>query len=87
MPEPLRRVPPTTLVTGWDFSTGSVKCLAFDLAGNVVAEERYPTELWAEGGVSVMTWISLAAFPLLLLIRSPKKRSGADAEAPHAVAD
>jgi DHA2 family multidrug resistance protein len=35
----------------------------------------------------LMTWISLAAFPLLLLIRSPKKRSGAAAEAPHAVAD
>ena len=33
MPEPLRCVPPTALIAGWDFSTGAVKCLAFDLAG------------------------------------------------------
>ena len=59
MPEPLRRVPPTTVVTGWDFSTGSVKCLAFDLAGNVIAEERYPTELWTEGGVSELSLLQL----------------------------
>ena len=52
MPEPLRCVPPDTLVAGYDFSTGAVKALAFDLAGNTVAEVRLPTVLTTEGGVS-----------------------------------
>ena len=40
MPEPLRCVPPNALVAGWDFSTGAVKCLAFDLQGNVIDQVR-----------------------------------------------
>lgn len=59
MPEPLRRVPPTALVAGWDFSTGAVKALAFDLSGNVVAEARFPTDLWTEGGVSELNLMTL----------------------------
>ena len=42
MAEPLRCVKPETIVTGWDFSTGAVKCLAFDLDGKSVAEVRLP---------------------------------------------
>ncbi|MDO4550496.1 MAG: FGGY-family carbohydrate kinase [Planctomycetia bacterium] len=37
------------IITGWDFSTGAVKCIAFDLQGNVVAECRFPTDLWYGG--------------------------------------
>lgn len=59
MAEPLRRVPPTALVAGWDFSTGSVKGLIFDLAGQVVAEVRFPTDLWTEGGVSELSLLQL----------------------------
>jgi sugar (pentulose or hexulose) kinase len=50
--EPLRLVPPSALITGWDFSTQSVKCLAFDLSGRVVARVQYPTERFTAGGVS-----------------------------------
>jgi sugar (pentulose or hexulose) kinase len=39
-------LPAKSVITGWDFSTGQVKCLAFDLKGNVVAEVRLPTDLW-----------------------------------------
>jgi xylulokinase len=46
MPEPLRFVPPESIVVGWDFSTGSVKCLAFDMEGRTVAQVRFPTDLW-----------------------------------------
>ncbi len=42
--------PPETLVAGYDFSTGSVKALAFDLAGVVVAECRFPTDIAGENG-------------------------------------
>ena len=59
MPEPLRRVPPSALIAGFDFSTGSVKALAFDLAGQVVAECRLPTDLWTDGGVSELSLIQL----------------------------
>jgi xylulokinase len=45
MSEPLRFVPAESLVSGWDFSTGSVKCLAFGLDGKPVAEVRLPTDL------------------------------------------
>jgi sugar (pentulose or hexulose) kinase len=41
---------PSTLVAGWDFSTGSVKCLVFDLTGEVVAEFRGPTDLVERDG-------------------------------------
>jgi xylulokinase len=47
MSEPLRFVPPESLIAGWDFSTGSVKCLAFGLDGKPVAEVRLPTDLWS----------------------------------------
>lgn len=52
-------LPSSSIITGWDFSTGSVKCLAFDLAGNVVAEVRGPTDLWTEGGVSELNLMML----------------------------
>ncbi len=41
-----RFVSPESVITGWDFSTGAVKCLAFDLTGGVLAEIRLPTDLW-----------------------------------------
>ena len=40
MAEPVRCVPYGGIITGWDFSTGGVKCLAFDLEGRTVAEGR-----------------------------------------------
>jgi xylulokinase len=46
MPEPLKFVSPESIVVGWDFSTGSVKCLAFDMEGRTVAQVRFPTDLW-----------------------------------------
>ncbi|MGL6095024.1 MAG: xylulokinase, partial [Fimbriiglobus sp.] len=52
MPDPLRTVPPSAVIAGFDFSTGSVKGLAFDLAGSVLAEVRLPTDLWTADGVS-----------------------------------
>ncbi|NUQ65212.1 MAG: xylulose kinase [Pirellulales bacterium] len=46
MADSLRCVRPESVVTGWDFSTGAVKCLAFDLDGKVLAQVRMPTDLW-----------------------------------------
>jgi xylulokinase len=46
MPSGLHQVPSNTIITGWDFSTGSVKCLAFDLSGKTLAEVRLGTDLW-----------------------------------------
>jgi xylulokinase len=46
MSEPLRFVRPESIIVGWDFSTGSVKCLAFDMEGRTVAQVRFPTDLW-----------------------------------------
>ena len=40
------------MVTGFDFSTGSVKGIAFDMDGNQLAEIRLGTDLWTEDGVS-----------------------------------
>jgi sugar (pentulose or hexulose) kinase len=57
--EPLRCVPPESIITGWDFSTGAVKCLAFDLEGKAVAQARLPTDLWTEGGVSELNLMQL----------------------------
>jgi sugar (pentulose or hexulose) kinase len=57
--EALRCVSPDSILTGWDFSTGAVKCLAFDLDGNTVAEVRLPTDLWTEGGVSELNLMQL----------------------------
>src|SRR5437879_13424625 len=59
MPEPLRCVAADTVITGWDFSTGAVKCLAFDLDGKTLAEVRLPTDLWTEGGVSELNLMQL----------------------------
>src|SRR5918993_592512 len=56
---PIRTLDPEAIVTGWDFSTGAVKCLAFDLFGKVVAECRFPTDLWTEGGVSELNLMQL----------------------------
>src|SRR5215831_6063497 len=59
MGEFLRHVPTDSVVTGWDFSTGAVKCLAFDMNGNTLAEVRLPTDLWTEDGVSELNLMQL----------------------------
>ena len=59
MPEPLRCVAPDRIIAGWDFSTGAVKCLAFDLEGRTLAEVRLPTDLWTAGGVSELNLMQL----------------------------
>jgi sugar (pentulose or hexulose) kinase len=59
MAEPVRHVSPDAILTGWDFSTGAVKCLAFDLEGQTLAEVRLPTDLWTEGGVSELNLLQL----------------------------
>ncbi|MCI0700024.1 MAG: xylulose kinase [Planctomycetia bacterium] len=55
----LRCVPPNAIIVGYDFSTGGVKALAFDLDGNTRAEIRLPTDLWTEGGVSELNLMQL----------------------------
>lgn len=61
MAENLQCVPPDSLITGWDFSTGGVKCLAFDLSGRTVAEVRLPTDLWhGDGSEKGINELSLA---------------------------
>jgi xylulokinase len=57
--ERLRCVKPNSIVVGWDFSTGGVKALAFDLAGKVLAHVRLPTDLWNAGGVSELSLMQL----------------------------
>lgn len=52
-------VPSTALITGWDFSTSGVKCLAFDLDGKTVADVRLPTDLWTKDGVSELNILQL----------------------------
>src|SRR5438128_5109713 len=59
VPQPLRCVAPESVIAGFDFSTGSVKCLAFDMTGNTLAEVRLPTDLWTEGGVSELNLMQL----------------------------
>ncbi len=59
MAESLRCVPSDSLIVGWDFSTGSVKALAFGLDGQSVAEARLPTDLWTEGGVAELSLLQL----------------------------
>jgi xylulokinase len=56
---PLRHVSPQSIITGWDFSTSGVKCLAFDVDGNTLAEARLPTDLWTRGGVSEINLMQL----------------------------
>ena len=46
MAESLRCLESESVLTAWDFSTGAVKCLAFDLEGHALAEIRLPTDLW-----------------------------------------
>jgi xylulokinase len=48
-----------SIITGWDFSTGGVKCLAFEMDGNTVAQVRLPTDLWTAGGVSELNLMQL----------------------------
>jgi sugar (pentulose or hexulose) kinase len=57
--EPLRCVQPNSVIAGWDFSTGAVKCLAFDTDGRTLAEVRLPTDLWTAGGVSELSLLEL----------------------------
>src|SRR5216684_8545273 len=59
MVEALQYVPSESIITGWDFSTGAVKCLAFDRDGRTLAEVRLPTDLWTEGGVSELNLMQL----------------------------
>ncbi|MFO0808430.1 MAG: FGGY family carbohydrate kinase [Gemmataceae bacterium] len=59
MSAPLRHVPANAIVTGFDFSTGSVKGLAFNTSGDTLAEVRLPTDLWTEGGVSELNLMQL----------------------------
>lgn len=59
MAEPLRCVAPDSVLTGWDFSTGAVKCLALDVEGTTLAEIRLPTDLWTAGGVSELNLMQL----------------------------
>jgi sugar (pentulose or hexulose) kinase len=47
------------VVVGWDFSTGAVKCLAFAMDGEILAEVRLPTDLWTAGGVSELNLFQL----------------------------
>ena len=56
---PLRLVARDSIITGWDFSTGGVKCLAFDMDGKTLASVRLPTDLWTEGGVSELNLMQL----------------------------
>jgi sugar (pentulose or hexulose) kinase len=57
--EPLRCIAADSVLTGWDFSTGAVKCLAFDLDGHTLAEVRLGTDLWTAGGVSELNLLQL----------------------------
>lgn len=59
MAEPLRCVAANAVIAGYDFSTGGVKALAFDLGGQTLAEVRLPTDLWTEGGVSELNLMQL----------------------------
>ncbi len=59
MPAPLHHVRADAIVVGFDFSTGAVKGLAFDLDGQVLAEIRLPTDLWTDGGVSELNLMQL----------------------------
>ena len=59
MAESLRCVAPESVITGWDFSTGGVKCLAFDLGGRTLTDVRLPTDLWTDGGVSELNLMQL----------------------------
>src|SRR5262249_22265523 len=59
MAQELLCVAADSVVTGWDFSTGGVKHLAFDLAGNTLVSVRLPTDLWTADGVSELNLLQL----------------------------
>jgi len=59
MAEPLRYLASDAVVVGYDFSTGGVKALAFDLTGHTLAAVRFPTDLWTEDGVSELNLLQL----------------------------
>ncbi|MBM3995028.1 MAG: xylulose kinase [Planctomycetes bacterium] len=59
MLQSLRCVPANAIITGWDFSTSGVKCLAFDINGATIADVRLPTDLWTKGGVSELNLLQL----------------------------
>jgi MYXO-CTERM domain-containing protein len=59
MTQPLTATPPSAIITGWDFSTGAVKCLAFSTAGDVLAEARFGTDLHTSDGVSELNLLLL----------------------------
>jgi len=48
-----------SVVVGWDFSTSAVKAVAFDLAGQVLAESRFLTDLWTADGVTEINLLML----------------------------
>ncbi len=59
MTEPIRCVNENAVITGWDFSTGAVKCLAFDLMGKTLAEAKIPTDLYTTQGVAELNLMQL----------------------------
>jgi sugar (pentulose or hexulose) kinase len=59
MAQHLRCVRPESVITGWDFSTGGVKHLAFDLDGNTLASLKQTTDLWTEKDVSELNLAQL----------------------------
>lgn len=59
MPESLRHVPDDAILLGWDFSTGGVKCLAFDIGGVVRHAVHLPNDLFTQGGVSELNLYQL----------------------------
>lgn len=46
MPSSALALAPDSVVVGWDFSTSGAKCLAFDLAGNVLARVHLDGDQW-----------------------------------------
>jgi sugar (pentulose or hexulose) kinase len=68
------------IIVGYDFSTGGVKALAFDLSGNTVAQVRLPTDLWTEGGVSELNLMQLEGQARAATRAIAAELSGAKAE-------
>lgn len=59
MPEPLRCTSADSVIAGWDFSTGAVKCVAFSTTGETLADVRFPTDLHKDHGVSELSLMLL----------------------------
>src|SRR5262249_30175127 len=59
MSEDLHCVPLNALIVGYDFSTGGVKALAFDLSVNTVAQVRFPTDLYTDDGACELSLMQL----------------------------